>query len=78
MCDGAFTHKGLTLCTDSFTLKDVVILMNVLLIKYNIRNNLHNAGGHPRIYVPRKEIYKLKNIVNKHIIPFSRYKIREF
>lgn len=44
MCDGAFTHKGLTLCTDSFTLKDVVILMNVLLIKYNIRSNLHNAG----------------------------------
>lgn len=78
MCDGAFTHKGLTLCTDSFTLKDVVLLMNVLLIKYNIMSNLHNAAGHPRIYVPRKEIYKLKIIVNKHIIPFSRYKLREF
>lgn len=77
MCDGAWTHNGLTLCTDSFTIKDVVILMNVLLIKYNIISSLDKAAGHPRIYIGSKEIHKLKNIVHEHIIPFSRYKLGE-
>ena len=77
MCDGAWTHYGITLCTDSFTIKDVVILMNVLLIKYNIISSLHKAAGHPRIYIGSKEIHKLKNVVNEHIISFSRYKLGE-
>lgn len=77
MCDGAWTHQGLILCTDSFTIKDVVTLMNVLLIKYNIISSLHKAAGYPRIYIVSKEIHKLKNIINEHIIPFSRYKLGE-
>ena len=51
--------------------------MNVLLIKYNITSSLHKAPGHPRIYIGSKEIHKLKNIVQEHIIPFSRYKLGE-
>jgi len=75
MCDGGYQHKGLILCTDSFTIEDVVVLMNVLLIKYNITSSLHKAAGHPRIYISRTEIYKLKNIVIEYIIPFSKYKL---
>jgi len=75
MCDGSWTHSGLTLCTDSFTLKDVVILMNVLLIKYNISSNLHKAAGLPRIYIGSKEISKLRIIVNECIISFFSYKL---
>jgi hypothetical protein len=41
MCDGAFQSKGLIFGTDSFTKKDVVKLMNVLLIKYNINSTYH-------------------------------------
>jgi hypothetical protein len=50
--------------------------MNVLLIKYNISSSLHKAAGQPRIYISRKEIYKLKNIVIEYITPFSKYKLR--
>jgi len=74
MCDGGFLHKGLILCTDSFDIKDVINLMNVLLIKYNISSTIHRSGNLPRIYISRKEIHKLVNIVNDHIIPFSKYK----
>jgi hypothetical protein len=74
MCDGGFLHKGLILCTDSFTYKDVINLMNVLLIRYNINSTLHKSGNLPRIYISRKEIYKLLKIVDDHIIPFSKYK----
>jgi hypothetical protein len=33
--------------------------MNVLLIKYNINSTYHVSKGLPRIYIPRKEVYKI-------------------
>lgn len=75
MCDGAKSYKGLIFCTDSFTIKDVVVLMNVLLIMYNISFTMHKAAGLPRIYISRNEKNKLRNIIDKHIIYFSRYKL---
>jgi hypothetical protein len=53
MCDGAVSGKGLILCTDSFTMKDVILLMNVLLIKYDIISKMHKVGGWPRIYTKK-------------------------
>lgn len=40
MGDGAILNKGLVLCTDSFTLQEVINLRNVLLIKYNIDSTI--------------------------------------
>ncbi|RUO95304.1 homing endonuclease, partial [Jimgerdemannia flammicorona] len=31
MCDGSARPSGLVLCTDSFTIQEVVLLMNVLI-----------------------------------------------
>lgn len=39
------SYKGLYLCTDSFTNYDVVRLMNVLLIRYNIKSSFVILGG---------------------------------
>jgi len=76
MCDGtAHKHKGLTLCTDCFSMQDVVLLMNVLLIKYNIFSSINKSKGLPRIYISRKEMVKLRKVVDDYIIPFSIYKI---
>ena len=75
MCDGAFQSKGLIFGTDSFTKKDVVKLMNVLLIKYNINSTYHVSKELPRIYILRKEVYKIYIIVNEYIIPSSKYKL---
>jgi hypothetical protein len=36
MGEGAIFNKGLVLCTDNFTLQEVINLRNVLQIKYNI------------------------------------------
>ena len=44
--------KGLYLCTDSFTNYDIVKLMNVLLIRYNIKSSLVVLSGKSRIYIP--------------------------
>lgn len=36
MGDGSRRAKGLLLCTDNFTLPEVVLLVNILIIKFNI------------------------------------------
>jgi hypothetical protein len=40
MGNGAILNKRLVLCTDSFTLQEVVLLMNVLRIKYDIHSTI--------------------------------------
>jgi hypothetical protein len=77
MCDGTSVGRGkaLTICTDCFSIEDVVRLMNVILLKYNITTSLHKAKGLPRIYVPTKEMNKFRNVLNGYIIPFFSYKI---
>lgn len=75
MCDGASAHGGLIICTDSFTIKDVVLLMNVLLIKYDIKSNIDYAQNLPRIYIGRRDVSKLKPIILNDVIPFYQYKL---
>lgn len=36
MGDGSSQRHGLTICTDSLTLKDIVRLINVLIIRYRL------------------------------------------
>lgn len=43
MGDGSRKNKGLLLCTDSFTIQEVVLLMNILIIKYNLKCTLHKS-----------------------------------
>lgn len=40
MGDGAKLNKGLILCTDSFTVQELITLMNVLKIKYDINSTI--------------------------------------
>ncbi|RUS34417.1 homing endonuclease [Jimgerdemannia flammicorona] len=35
-CDGSVQRHGLILCTDSFTIQEVVLLMNVLMVRYSL------------------------------------------
>jgi hypothetical protein len=50
MGDGAKKNKGLTLCTDSFTLKENILLINMLNIKFNLICTLHKEKNKYRIY----------------------------
>jgi len=76
MGDGSGTiWRGLYLCPDSFTVYDVVRLMNVLLIRYNFKSNLVFHKGKPRIYIPSTQSEKVYKVVVKHIHPSMLYKI---
>lgn len=76
MGDGLKTDKGLRISTDSFTIKDVVKLMNVLMIRYELECTLHfHRPTHPRIYIRTKSMPLLQSIVLPHMHSSMLYKI---
>lgn len=76
MSDGARYGKGMVLCTDGFTVVEVVRLMNVLIYRYEINCSLIYSAVLPRIYIGRADnMDKLRSIVVPYMIPFSMYKL---
>lgn len=52
MGDGSYVSKGILLCTDSYFIQDVVRLMNVLIIRYDLKCTLHKVNNRSyRIYL---------------------------
>lgn len=65
------------LCTDSFTIPDVVRLMNVLIIRYRLDCTLRmDHGKYPRIYIRANSMPLLRSIVVTHTHPSMYYKLR--
>lgn len=76
MGDGAKLNKGLILCTDSYTVQEVLKLMNVLKIKYDINSTLQGIkNNRPRIYILQKSMPKLINIVKPYMLKSMLYKL---
>lgn len=76
MCDGSrSTNGGLVLCTDNFSVFDIIKLMNVLLIKWNIKSSINYNNGQPRIYISRLETLKVREIVKVYFCAHFYYKI---
>ena len=75
MGDGTAVSGGLRICTDSFTVQDVVRLINVLIIKYRLKCTLHMTGNKPRIYISSKSMDLLISVIDPYIIPSMQYKL---
>lgn len=74
--DGKFDRSGLILCTDSYSIQDVLRLINVLIIRYDLKCSIHNPKkGHYRIYISKKSIPKLRKLVLPYIVPSMLYKL---
>jgi len=75
--DGA-CHKdaGLNLCTDNFSIPDVVRLMNVLMVRYRLDCSMHkHRTGQYRIYIKKHSMGELRTVVKQHMVPSMLYKI---
>lgn len=78
MGDGTANSNGLMLCTESYTVVDVVRLMNVLMIRYRLNCTLHNAvNDKPRIYIKHKSVKDLEAIISSYIVPSMEYKFNK-
>jgi len=63
MGDGYWDGAGTVLCTDSFTLPEVVRLMNVLIIRYRLDCAIRMHRGQPLICIRARSIPLLRSIV---------------
>lgn len=77
MDDGAKAGKGLKFCTNCFSYKDCLKLVNVLSNKFNIKSTVHSAGADNQyvIYVWKESMNELRKIVKPYMIREMRYKI---
>jgi hypothetical protein len=76
MGDGTFNGISILLCTDSYSIKDIVILINVLIIKYDIHCTIrHHKNIYPRIYILKKDLFKLRLIVQPFMHKSMIYKL---
>lgn len=76
MGDASARPHGLLLCTDSYSVSDVIKLMNVLMIKYELNCTLQfPAENRPRKDIKQSSMPKLRKIVSIYIIPSMLYKL---
>jgi hypothetical protein len=75
MGDGSKGRVGLELCTDLFELKDIVRLMNVLMIKYRLDCRVRKHGKYSRIYISQHSMVRLRSIVLPYMEKSMLYKI---
>lgn len=77
MGDGSSREYGLEICTDSYSLIDVIKITNVLIIKYQLICTVRlKKENQYRIYVSSKSMDKLRTIVNPYMHPSMVYKIK--
>jgi len=69
MGDGYARPQGLILCTDSYSVQDIVRLMNVLIIRYRLKCTLrYHTSTQPRIYISERSMPLLRTIVRPHVL----------
>lgn len=74
--DGAILNRGVILCTDSYSLQNVIKLVNVLKIKYDINCTIQGINNQrPRIYILPESLPKLIIIVKPYFLPSMLYKL---
>jgi hypothetical protein len=75
MGDGSKRAKGLVLCTDNFSLQEVVILVNILILKFDISPTIQKEKNKFRIYLNEKSLMKIKPFILHYFVDHFLYKI---
>jgi len=77
MGDGSVQLHGLIICTDSYTIEDIIRLINVLIIKFRLECILRTYRQNKyRIYIRQGSMASLLNIVSPYMHPSMLYKLK--
>lgn len=77
MGDGSVQRHGLIICTDSYSIEDVVRLINVLIIKYRVDCTIRNPKVNQyRIYIRERSMPHIRQIVKLHMCPTMLFKLK--
>lgn len=75
MGDGSKRAKGLVLCTDNFNLQENILLVNILIIKFDINPTIQKEKDKFRIYINEKGLMKIKPFIQPYFVDHFLYKI---
>lgn len=73
--DGTYS-SGITIQTQSFTTQDIVLLINVLIVKFRLNCNIHTQGKYQVIYISKKSIKENLHNMLPYIHPSMIYKFK--
>ena len=73
--DGTYS-SGITIQTQSFTIEEMVLLVNVLIIKFQLECTIHTQGKYNVIYIRSKSIKKNLHFLLPFIHPTMFYKFK--
>lgn len=69
MCDGTRSGTGITLQTQSFTIKECVFIISLLIYKFDLICSIHMQRNQPTIYIHSKSVTKIK----PYLLPYFPY-----
>lgn len=72
MDDGSNGISGYVLCTNCFSIEDLLIIKSVFKDKFNINCNIRKDHT---IYIPSNSKFTFRNLIKPYIIPSMEYKI---
>jgi hypothetical protein len=70
--DGTKTGSGITLQTQSFTIQEVVSIISILILKFDLKCSIHMQRNLPTIYIGAKSLRELQ----PHILPYINKSMR--
>jgi hypothetical protein len=68
-------NSGVRIQTDFYTIKEMVFVINVLIIKFNLECSLHYQKGNPLLYIKSKSIKKNLDNLLPYMHDSMKYKI---
>ena len=77
-CDGTKTGTGIVLQTQSFTVKECVFLINILMHKFNLKCNIYTQRKLPVIYISGVSMRELQPKIIPFIPSAMRYKLHSY
>ena len=75
MGDGTKTGNGMVLNTQSFTVKECVFIISILIHKFDLKCSLYSQRGLPTIYIHSGSMKKIKNKLIPYFPISMQYKL---
>lgn len=76
MGDGSAKSHGLILCVDSYSVQDIIRLMNVLIIRYRLELKFRfYTPSQPHIYIRQRSMPLLRSVVTPYFHLSMLYKL---
>ena len=75
MVSGSVQRQGLIICIGSFTEEDVVRIIKVLKVRFNLDSTIHYNEEKPMIFIREGSMPLLRSIVSPYMFPSVKYKL---